>query len=134
MSPSVSVLPRNFAVAESAEQFIFEAMTSTIQKLGRQVDLPIDVLGGGSYRSIHEKDAEIISPVLVFANAFLEHLGRHVANHWGPKAARTRHAVLEVVITNGPRTKRIKYNGPVDGLASIVSVAQKAFDEKGVKK
>ena len=139
--PNASVLPRNFVTAQSPEEFIFEEMTPTIQKLGRKVGLMVDVLGPVGYRSIHEKDAEIVAPVLLFAQsflveggasltvAFLEHLGHHIASRWGPKITRERAAVLEIVVTNGRRAKRVRYSGPLDGLATIVPVAQRAFDK-----
>lgn len=141
-TPTFAVLPRNFAVAASADDFVFEKMTPVIQALARQVGLAITVPGPAAYRSIHEKDAEIIAPVLQFAHQFiveggatltvlfLEHLGRHIAKRWGPKATRERDAVLEVVVTKGSRSKRLTYRGPVTGLAMIVEAAEKAFDDR----
>jgi hypothetical protein len=91
-TPLASILPRNFANAESTEDFVFEQMTSTIRTLGRQVGLTIDVLGPPDYRSIHEKDYEIVAPVLQFTRdflveggatltvAFLENLARHLVS------------------------------------------------------
>jgi hypothetical protein len=137
----ISVLPRNFKTAVSPDDFVFEQMTSTIQTLGRQVGLAIDIPGPSSYRSLHEKDFEIIAPVIVFAHAFLieggatltvtflEHFARHIATRWGPKAARDRDAVLEIVVTRGEDAKRITYRGPVDGLPRVVDAARAAFGE-----
>jgi hypothetical protein len=93
---NVSVLPRNFATVQAPEEFIFEEMTPTILKLGRSVGLIVSVPGPSDSRTIHEKDTEVIAPILHFAQtflvdggasaavAFLERLGRHIASRWGP--------------------------------------------------
>jgi hypothetical protein len=57
-SPAVYILPRNFEAAPSADDFVFEALTSTLQKLGRQAGIDVAVPGPRDYRSIHEKDAQ----------------------------------------------------------------------------
>jgi hypothetical protein len=138
---AASVLPRNFGAAKSSADFVFEQMTSTIRTLGRQVGLTIEVPGSSAYRSIHEKDYEVIAPVLQFSHAFLieggaaltvtflEHFARHVASRWGVKRTRERDAIFEVVITRGKRAKRLTYRGPVHGLSSIVEAARAAFGE-----
>lgn len=140
-SASASILPRNFMIADSADDFVFEEMTPTIQKLGRRVGLTLRVPGPDRYRSIHEKDAQVIAPVLVFAHsflieggaaltvAFLEHFGRFVASQWGPKISRERDAHLEIIITHGKRAKSVQYTGPIDGLATIIEVAREPFDD-----
>jgi hypothetical protein len=110
-------------------------MTSTIRTLGRQVGLTIDVLGPPDYRSIHEKDYEIVAPVLQFTRdflveggatltvAFLENLARHLVSS-GSKKNRERNAFLELVVTHGKHAKRVTYRGPIEGLSSVVDIAQ----------
>jgi hypothetical protein len=138
----VYVLPRNFAVAKSPDDFVFEQTTTTIQKLGRQVGVVVAVPGTGSYRSIHEKDVQIIAPVLVFAHQFLieggatllvkllEHVGAHVINNWGAHDVSDRDAVLQAIVTDGEKAKWITYRGPVGGLHSIVSIAESVFKDE----
>ena len=141
VASEVTVLPRNFDTAISAEHFVFEEMTGTIRTLGRQVGLKVDIPGPTAFVALHEKDAEIISPVLVFAHAFLveggaalvyrflELLSNHIASRWGPKIASSRVAVLEVVVTCGQSSKRLKYRGPISGLPTVVEAAQVAFSK-----
>jgi hypothetical protein len=142
--PALAILPRNFASATEPGQFVFEATTSTIRTLGRRVGLTLAVPGPTAYRGIHEKDHDVVAPVVQFAHAFLieggavlvveflKELSRHVASRWGQKAARERHAVFEIVVTRGKRARRVTYNGPLEGLPSIVDVASRAFDEEEV--
>jgi hypothetical protein len=140
-SADVFVLPRNYATVASPTEFVFEQITSTIQKLGRQVGVKVAVPGETPRRSIHEKDAAIIAPVLVFTQAFiieggatlvfkfLEALSGYVKGRWGTTIARNRHAVLEVIITDGKKAKRIRYKGPIEGIQKIAAVAKEAFHE-----
>ena len=138
-SADVFVLPRNYATVTSPSEFIFEHVTSTIQKLGRQVGVNVAVPGETPYRSIHEKDAAIVAPVLVFTQSFvieggaalafkfLEALSGYVKSRWGTAVARNRHAVLDVVITDGRKAKRIRYEGPIDGIPEVAAVAKEAL-------
>ncbi len=138
-APRASVLPRNFAVANSPEDFVYEQMTSTIRILGRQVGLEITVAGPSGHHTIHERDHEIIIPVMQFAHAFLieggatitvsffEHLARHLESRCGRREAREYEAAFELVVTRGRMAKRLTYRGPVQGLPSIVEAARTAF-------
>ena len=143
-SSNVYILPRNFAVAKSPDDFVFEQTTITIQKLGRQAGVVVAVPGAATYRSIHEKDAELIAPVLVFTHQFLieggatllakllEYIAAYVKSSWGARHASAREAVFEAVVTDGKKAKRITYRGPIEGLHSMVTIAETVFkdDEK----
>lgn len=139
--PATSILPRNFETAPRPEDSVFEAMTSTVRVLGRRAGLTLEVPGPNMYRAIHEKDHEVFAPALQFAHVFLveggavlmveflKELSRHVASRLGPKLARERHVVFETVVTKGERARRVTYNGPIEGLPSVVDVAKRVFDE-----
>lgn len=141
--PTTSVLPRNFLSVGSEDEFVFEQLTSTVRTLGRRVGLEIDVPGAAAYRTIHEKDHEIVAPVIQFSQAFLleggatlavkflEELAAYVASRWGPRKTVQTEAALEVVVTYGKRAKRITYRGPIVGLPEIVKLAQTVFDGEG---
>jgi hypothetical protein len=137
--PDVAVLPRNFESAATPEDFVFEESTSMIVALGRRAGVMVTVPGPSEYRTIHEKDAEIIAPVLQFSHqflmeggavlavAFLQELGRHVRKRWGGRN-RDRHAILEIAVTKGRSSKRLTYSGPPEELAQIVEAAQGLFN------
>lgn len=140
------ILPRNFAVAESMDAFVFEEITPVIQKLGRQVGLAVGVPGAAQYRTIHEYDANLMPAVLVFASSFFsdaaselavlffKQVGRYLIARWGSKSTETKAVALEVVVTKGGKAKRIRYAGPPEGLESIVKIAQTVFfdEEDGI--
>jgi hypothetical protein len=140
--PTASVLPRNFTSAARPDDFVFEAMTSTIRTLGRRAGLTLAVPGPHAYRAIHEKDHEVVAPVIQFAHAFLieggavlvveflKELSRHIALRWGAKATRERRVLLEIVVTHGKHARRVTYDGPREGLSSVVEVAARIFDDE----
>jgi hypothetical protein len=135
-----AVLPRNFMFAAEPEAFVFEESTAAIATLGRQVGLAVELPGSARIRTIHEKDAEVIAPVLVVTHAFLaeggaaivvafiERLARYVRKRWGP-GAKERHVILELSVIKGKNSKRVTYSGPQEGLPEIVDVAARVFDE-----
>jgi hypothetical protein len=139
--PSVSVLPRNFATVTSASDFVFEQMTSDMRTLGRRAGISVVIPGPTDFRALHEKDHEIIAPIVQFSHeflidggaalavAFLEQFAQHVASRWGIKKAKEMKAVLDVVITKGKNSKRITYQGPVEGLPRVAAIAQTVFNK-----
>lgn len=139
--PAASILPRNFDAAGHPEDFVFEALTSTMLVLGRRAGLTLTLPGPRPYRAIHEKDHELVAPTVQFAQAFLleggaalaveffKEVSRHIASRWGVKVARDRRAMFEVVVTNGKHARRVTYEGPIEGLRSVVDFATRALDE-----
>jgi hypothetical protein len=139
--PPISVLPRNILVATSADDFVFESMTSTIRPLGRQAGVLIEALGSHSYRTIKENDDHVVAPVIQVTHAFLieggaalltsflEHLARDIASRWGAKAVAKDKAFLELVVTKGKQVQRVTYHGPVSGLPTVADLAKAVFPE-----
>jgi len=138
--PEIAVLPRNFKTA-TKEGFVFESSTSTIIKIGREVKLPLERLGNGSSLAIHENDASLIAPVIVFAQhlfldgsaeiviAFLTEFAKHIRGVWGNTKANSTLARLDFVVTDGVSTKSMTYEGPIDGLPHVVELARKALKD-----
>ena len=141
-SPSAAVLPRNFAIAPFAEDFVFEATTSALRTLARRVGLSFDIPASSSYRSLHEKDHEIILPVLVFAHTllvdgaasltykFLEALAAHLMSRQSSSARESSTVLVDLIITKNESAKRISYRGPASGLPSVVEVARHVFTKE----
>jgi hypothetical protein len=139
-TPRFAVLPRNFTQADSADKFVFEETTSALIALGRRVGLSVERPGSGSMRTIHEKDAEVIAPLLAVSHAFLieggaalvvaflEHTVRYLRRGWGPNA-RDRRIILELSVTKGKVSKRLTYAGDQEGLHQIVTIATEMFDD-----
>ena len=132
----IAILPRNFASAEEAAEFLYEGTTPTVRTLWRQagiVETPLEPADKAWL--VREKHfVSWIAPTIFVTGAWLSQnphlisialgvISEYVVDFFkgltGPG-----NVTLSVVVESRGRCKRVDYEGPVGGLNEIAKIVR----------
>jgi hypothetical protein len=132
--PEFAFLPRNFHTALDIQHLVYEREARDLQVLARQAGLDLKPVAGSSFQTIHENDASVHLPTIVFLWQLLDNADKviNVADFLAKVAAFTRrHSDVaneevevsqEYIVTGKSKTKRFTFRGPASALPDILPI------------
>jgi len=141
---SIAVLPRNFAEARSKEDLLHENETATIRTLWRQkgiTETPLEKKGE-KIPFVFEESFAWIAPIIFFASAFISQnpylvdtaigvISNYLTDWFKGASDNEKKAILNLVVeTKSGSYKRIRYEGPPEGLRNLPEIIRSTHDER----
>lgn len=130
--PDFALVPRNLATAPDAEHLVYERESLDLQVLARQVGLKLEPIAGSTMETVHENDATIILPALIFLGALLDRaetvleiielfkkIRDFVVRH-SRKPNEPIELSQEIFIHEGSHFERVSFKGPPSALPDVV--------------
>jgi hypothetical protein len=140
----LAILPRNFAVARTKQELVYDPHVSTLRKLWREAGLQETgiELGHDRFPRAFERSADWIGPtvfiasLLVTQNPYAVQIALGIVQEFASDLLRRRPrsatVKLEVIVETkqGRQTKRVRYEGDVTGLTKLVEVVDRVSKGK----
>jgi hypothetical protein len=139
----LALLPRNFDSADSKADLLYDNSADTVRKLLREAgarETPLET-DDEEFSTLDNKAFEVIAPVL-FVSAMLMtnnpgavSIATGVMSNFATDLLRgvpgARSVKLDVIVQKPDKTcKKVKYDGPVNGLAELPPVLHEVFHDE----
>lgn len=138
---SICVLPDNYSVTNNPEEFVYSSSLGTLQKLAKQKNLPLTVIGkDGDYDLVENRGVEWFAPVLYIYSGFysqnpdavldiLEMLSNYLIYLFKLRSSTNVNFKVLARDEGTKITREIKYKGPVEGLKEFNKIIDSTFKE-----
>lgn len=139
--PDFAVIPRNLLSAPTTDAFVYERESRDLQAIATGAGLKLAPLADGAFETIHENDASLILPALVFLYPLLETYNKtttiveffnnmlKLLSRQSGKPLSQIELTQEILVKKNSKSMKFSYKGPAENYMAVVSELKQRFDE-----